>query len=214
MIEQYIRHRYQQLLVNPIATRLGHHVTPNQITILSGILGLLFLPTLLFHHIYLAITLLLLSGYCDTLDGTLARFNHQSSDWGSVLDIMTDRLVEFVIVFALWGVAPDQRGLVCLLMLGSMLFCITSFLVVGIFTENQSQKSFHYSPGLMERAEAFLFFIAMVVWPNAFTLLAYLFTGLVTYTAIIRLIQFYQQQQSFLFDKTNDITASQLEKDL
>lgn len=71
---------------------------------------------------------------------------------------MVDRVVEFVVVLALWFVAPQQRGLWCLLMLGSMLLCITSFLVVGIFSENQSQKSFHYSSGLMERAEAFSFF--------------------------------------------------------
>lgn len=74
-------------------------------------------------------------------------------------------------------IAPQERGLWCMLTLGSMLLCITSFLVVGIFTENQSQKSFHYSPGLMKRAEAFSFFIAMMIWP-----------------AIIRLVQFYNQQ--------------------
>lgn len=195
MIEQHIRERYQQILVNPVANHLRYFVTPNQITLLSGMLGVLIFPALMFHQEFLALCLLLLSGYCDTLDGTLARFSQQTSNWGSVLDIMTDRLVEFVVVLALWFVAPIERGLGCLLMLGSMLLCITSFLVVGIFSENQSQKSFHYSPGLMERAEAFSFFIAMMLWPRAFIFLACLFTLLVTLTAIIRLTQFYNQQQ-------------------
>lgn len=214
MIEQYLRHRYQQLLVNPIAARLSALITPNQITLLSGVLGILVLPLLLVHQEYLAITFLLLSGYCDTLDGTLARLNHQSSDWGSVLDIMTDRFVEFIVVFALWSIAPAQRSLLCLLMLGSMLLCISSFLVVGIFSVNHSQKSFHYSPGLMERAEAFLFFIAMMIWPHAFILLACLFTGFVTYTAGMRLEQFYYQQQLIdVFDRANESKASLLEKE-
>ncbi|MCE0723773.1 CDP-alcohol phosphatidyltransferase family protein [Legionella resiliens] len=201
MIEQYVRKHYQQILVDPIANHLQHHITPNQITLLSGLLGMLILPALITHQEIVAICLLLLSGYCDTLDGTLARFNQQASNWGSVLDIMIDRLVEFVVVLALWFVAPQERGFWCMLMLGSMLLCITSFLVVGIFTENQSQKSFHYSPGLMERAEAFSFFIAMMIWPHAFIFLACLFTLLVTITAIIRLVQFYNQQQIIRVDR-------------
>ncbi|WP_454780756.1 hypothetical protein [Legionella sp. WA2022007384] len=53
-----------------------------------------------------------------------------------------------------------------------------------------------YSPGLMERAEAFSFFIAMMIWPHAFNFLVCLFTFLVTITAIIRLVQFYNQHQT------------------
>jgi archaetidylinositol phosphate synthase len=194
MIEYYLRPQYQRILVNPIAQLLAKRVTSNQITVLSGFLGILVLPALMFNQVYWAIGLLLLSGYCDTLDGTLARINNYSSDWGSVLDIMTDRVVELSVVFALWTVAPDQRALGCLLMLGSMLLCITSFLVVGIFNLNDSEKSFHYSPGLMERAEAFIFFIAMIIWPDAFLFFALLFSLLVTLTALIRLVQFRSLQ--------------------
>jgi len=192
MIEHYVRTHYQQFLVDPLASYMRDLITPNQVTLFSGFLGLLVLPALIMHQVMPAIILLLLSGYCDTLDGTLARLNHQSTDWGTVLDIMTDRLVEFAVVFALWCVVPAERGLGCLLMLGSMLLCITSFLVVGVFSENGSQKGFHYSPGIMERAEAFCFFIAMMLFPGAFNLLACVFTFLVTLTAVIRLMQFYK----------------------
>ena len=64
--------------------------------------------------------------------------------------------------------------------------------MTGIFIANDSQKGFHYSPGIMERAEAFIFFIIMMLWLKAFTFLAVLFSFLVTLTAIIRLYQFYQ----------------------
>ena len=195
MIEQFLRPQYQRILVNPIAHVLSQHVTPNQITLFSGLLGLLVLPALVLNQVYLAIGLLLLSGYCDTLDGTLARLRHYSSDWGSVLDIITDRVVEPSVVFALWAVAPNQRGLGCLLMMASMLICITSFLVVGIFNPNDSEKSFHYSPGLMERAEAFAFFIAMMIWPNAFFILALVFSLLVILTAVLRVTAFHRLQK-------------------
>ena len=193
MLEQRVRHHYQTFLVEPLAHRLTHRISPNTMTILSGALGILVFPALFYGHRGLAIELLLLSGYCDTLDGALARHNQTATSWGSVLDIMIDRLVELTVVLALYSVDPSYRGLGCIIMLGSMLLCITSFLVVGIFTENQSHKSFHYSPGVMERAEAFIFFIAMMLVPSAFIYLAILFSVLVLMTAVIRLHQFYKQ---------------------
>jgi len=251
MIEQGVRRYYQKLFVDPVAIRLKDRIRPNTVTWLSGLLGVLVIPALLFNQVLLATGLLLLSGYCDTLDGTLARFTHHSTAWGSVLDIMMDRLVEFSAVFGLWLVDPNHRALWCFLMLGSMLLCITSFLVVGIFIPPDLQvglpgkddirgkneratgvytgvhedcervfdkvdrfswkskrKSFHYSPGIMERAEAFIFFVAMMWWPSAFIPLALLFSFLVILTAIIRLTQFYQQTRS---TKQTLHTVTQLE---
>lgn len=193
MIEEYFRQPYQVYFINPLANYLQTKVTPNQITVLSGVLGLFVLPTLLMNYVYFSIFLLILSGICDTLDGTLARMQQTSSDWGSVLDIICDRIVEITVVLSLFAIAPAERGAPALLMLASMLLCITSFLVVGIFTVNETHKSFHYSPGLMERAEAFIFFIAMMLWPHYFNFLAFLFIALVLLTAIIRLMQFHSQ---------------------
>jgi len=190
MIEQSIRHYYQAIFVDPAAVWISRWISPNGITYLSGTLGILVLPALWFDFVGLAVVLLILSGYCDTLDGSIARALNQVSDWGSALDIVMDRLVEIVVVFALYSVDPGARGVWCLLMLSSMLLCITSFLVVGIFSENHSHKSFHYSAGFMERAEAFVFFVVMMIWPSFFGLLALLFSVLVFVTAFIRLKQF------------------------
>jgi archaetidylinositol phosphate synthase len=210
MIEQGVRRYYQRLLVDPLAIQLKNKIQPNTITWLSGLFGVLVIPALLFHQVILAISLLLLSGYLDTLDGTLARFTQHSTTWGSVLDIMMDRLVEFSAVFALCLVNPTHRALWCFLMLASMLFCITSFLVVGIFVANDSQKSFHYSPGIMERAEAFVFYIAMMCWPNAFVGMALLFSLLVVLTAVIRLVQFYQQVTRQAVETIKSVRSIQL----
>lgn len=193
MIEQCIRPLYQRMLVDTPAQWLSPYLKANAITLLSGLLGVLVIPSMLLGWEALAVVLLLLSGYCDTLDGTVARLQPRASDWGSVLDICTDRLVEFSVIFALWAAAPHSRSLAVILMLGSILLCVTSFLVVGIFNENQSHKGFHYSPGLMERAEAFLFFMAMMYWPGGFSMLAALFCLLVIWTTVVRLREFYAQ---------------------
>lgn len=194
MLERYCRSPYQRWFVMPIATRLSRKVTPNQITCMAGFIGLMVLPALFFNFPMIAGVLVLLSGYLDTLDGTLARLNHTVSDMGSILDIIVDRIVEFAIVLGLFSVDPIHRGWMALLMLGSILICITSFLVVGIFTPNTSEKSFYYSPGLMERAEAFIFFLLMIFLPSAFNELALCFTLLVMLTTVQRLFQFYKHQ--------------------
>ena len=74
------------------------------------------------------------------------------------LDISSDRLVEFAIVFGLLIIDPSTRAIPAALMLGSILVCVTTFLIVGMFTDNHTQKSFFYDVGLMERAEAFFVF--------------------------------------------------------
>lgn len=59
MIEHYVRARYQQGLVDPLARRMRNFVTPNQVTLFSGLLGLLVLPALIMHQVMPAIILLL-----------------------------------------------------------------------------------------------------------------------------------------------------------
>lgn len=190
MLDHTLRHHYQGVLIDPILPYLTHQITPLSVTLLSGFFGLLFIPFLLINKTLIAISCLLISGYLDTLDGSLARYQNSTTNFGSVMDIIMDRIVEFSVVFALYLYNPSQRALWAILMLGSILICITSFLVVGIFTTNNSRKSFHYSPGLMERAEAFIFFIAMALLPAYFNALALAFIFLVCLTALIRLIEF------------------------
>lgn len=190
MIEPYIRPSYQQILGDPLAQMLGKILSPNAITLLSVLTGVGILPTLLSNQTTIALILLVLSGLLDTLDGTVARLSHKASPFGTVLDILGDRVVEFAIVLGLFLVSPEHRALACIIMLGSMLICVTSFLVVGIFSKNESHKSFHYSSGLMERPEAFVFFGAMILFYDYFQILAFLFSFLVFLTALLRMIEF------------------------
>lgn len=190
MIETYITKPLQKICIDAIANTLAKKLSPNFITILALTFGICVSILLIDNFNFTAIIFLLLSGYCDILDGSVARKQNKLTDFGAILDIVCDRIVEFAVILGLYLIAPYERSLIVICMLGSMLICITSFLVVGIFTQNNSHKSFYYSPGLMERAETFLFFIAMILLPKYFNLLGIIFIILVIWTAFYRIFEF------------------------
>ncbi len=192
MIESLVQDPYRRWLVSPLARVLKPYLSANTVTFISGLLGCSVVIAILLDQILLAVLLLLLSGYCDSLDGELARMQTPTAS-GAVFDILVDRFVEFSVILGLWIIDPS-RALICLGMLGSVLVCVTSFLVVGVFSQNTSHKSFYYSPGLMERAEAFVFFIIMLLLPRAFSVLGIIFIILVTFTTLKRVLEFHRQQ--------------------
>lgn len=190
MLEQKIRDQYQYYLISPVLKIIGHKVKPHTCTIFAGMLGIAIIPALYFNYKILSLILLALSGYLDTLDGSIARLQNNESNFGCALDIVTDRLVESSVILGLFLLDPSARSLASMLMLISILLCVTSFLIVGVFSANDSSKSFHYSPGLIERAEAFIFFALMIILPPFFNILALLFSILVTFTTVVRLHEF------------------------
>lgn len=189
MLETYIRSHFQRVFIDPIARMLARRFSPNQITVFSLITGLFAAFCIALGWNFLACSLLLLSGYLDMLDGTVARLTGRSTAFGTMLDIMCDRAVEWAVIMGLYAVEPSTRGWLCLLMLGSVLMVVTSFLVAGIFVKNDGNKSFNYTPSLMERPEAFLFFMMMIFFPMWFWWLSLLFIILVLYTALLRIWQ-------------------------
>ena len=189
MIDTLFRPKVQSTLIEPLAKPFTK-LPPALLTTIALLLGLAIIPALATNQPIAATALLALSGLFDTLDGTVARLQQRASSKGAAFDILSDRIVEFSAIFGLYLVEPSSRATLSILMLGSTLLCITSFLVVGIFTENESEKSFHYSSGIMERTEAFIFFALMMLWPVAFNILGTAFVLLVAMTGLWRIFQF------------------------
>ncbi|NGX36633.1 MAG: Inner membrane protein YnjF [Candidatus Anoxychlamydiales bacterium] len=197
MLDSNLYIPYQKILINPILKlKILKHLHPNLITLFSCLFGIFSFFLIILNHKYLAISSLLLSGYFDTLDGSIARLTNQKSNLGSVLDIFSDRIVEMLIFIALFLVDPQSRAFFTILMLASSYLCVTSFLVVGIFSQNDGKKSFHYSSGIIERAEAFIFFIAMIFFEKFFKILALSYSTLVFLTAFIRIFEFMKNSYS------------------
>lgn len=191
MIETHIRPAFQKICIDPLARQFAKHTQPNTITLCSLVIGLFAALCIALDWPITAVIFMLLSGYCDILDGSIARLKNQSSDIGTVLDIMSDRTVEVAIILCFAFRAPDY-AIIYLLMMGVTLLCVSSFLVVGIFSTNTSNKSFYYSPGLMERAEAFIFFIVIILIPSWQLWVAIVYIILVLWTAGFRLFEFHK----------------------
>lgn len=210
MLESLCRDTYEKTVVSTLLkVPAVQRCKPLAITTAACLIGVAFCPLLFFGWKWIALAALFLSGFLDTLDGAVSRYQNSSSAIGAVWDIVCDRIVEFSVLLGLYWVDPENRGLLTIGMLGSVLLCISSFLVVGIFSENQSpelKKSFHYSPGLIERAEAFLFWTVMVLVPQAFFALSCIFIALVLATTLLRLFQF-GSSQSALIASAQDLDA-------
>jgi archaetidylinositol phosphate synthase len=85
-----------------ISHRIG--LTPNRVTIIGFILSILaaasYAITTTQQPLFLlaAVILLLASGFCDTLDGILARTYQQSTPFGGFLDSMLDRYSDALVL--------------------------------------------------------------------------------------------------------------------
>ena len=186
MLDSHARPFFQKYLIDPVLPTLAQiGCSPTQITVLGLITGLCAAPMIIANYPWFAVLLLILSGYLDSLDGSLSRYLNKISPKGAFYDILFDRIVEITTVLGLYFYDPS-RALSIILLLSSFLICLTTFLTTGILSKNSSNKSFHYSPGIIERFETFLFFILMILLPQYWNYLSYLFILLVLITSILR----------------------------
>jgi len=195
MLDSILRPKIQKYFDNLVKNSPFRFINPNTISISGCLLGITAAILIYFHFKYLAALLLLASGVLDILDGTVARLFQKKSSSGCILDIIFDRIIECSVIFALFLISPNQRALVSVLLLIGVVMCLTSFFVVGMLSNNTSEKSFHYSPGICERGEAFIFFICMIVFPATFQLAGYIFAVLMLITAFIRIVEFLRQNK-------------------
>lgn len=168
---------YGRKYVNPVID-LGAKVllkcklTPNSVSIIALILGVLSSVLLYFDKLILAVVFLWISGYLDSVDGAMARIKSLTSNFGTLLDITFDRIVELGIIFVL-ALKFENSRLELLILTMMILISMTIFLTVGALAKNNGVKSFRYQAGIAERSEGFIFFSLMI-------LLSYTKLGLVT----------------------------------
>lgn len=183
---------YGSRVVRPLVERgadrlLKWKFTPNEVTILGGIIGVSVGLFIYNDMLWTAVALLWLSGLFDVLDGTMAR-RSKKTGFGTVLDLVFDRIVEISVVVALALRYPEHMP-VFLLLLGSFVVAMTLFLGVGASSTMRSDKSFYYQPGLVERTECFILFTLMILFPTWIGVVALVFLVLEVITISQRLIE-------------------------
>ena len=150
-------------------------LTPNNVTILALLLGVSTSIFLYFDMQIIAVTLLWVSGYLDAVDGAMARRSNSSSSFGTLLDIVSDRIVEVSIVLVLGLKFVDVRYNLIVLTV-CILMSMTIFLTVGALSEKKGVKSFYYQAGVAERSEGFIFFSLMILIPSYLGIITNIFS--------------------------------------
>jgi len=92
---------YQQLAFLVTSFLIKTKITPNIVTIISLIFGLLSAISIYMHFTVLAILFLNISFILDCVDGQIARVKKLESNFGMWLDNISDRVVENSIVLAI-----------------------------------------------------------------------------------------------------------------
>lgn len=135
--------------------------------------------------------LLALNRLLDGLDGAVARATHRSA-FGGYLDIVADYVFYAGVPLGFALAAPPENAVAAALLASFLLTC-SSFLAYAALAANEGvalepvrQKAFFYSRGLMKATETIAFFIAMILWPSRFAVLAWIFAGLCVVTALQR----------------------------
>jgi archaetidylinositol phosphate synthase len=190
-----LKARVQQLLMSEASAAHKIGLTPNKISIAGFILSVLAAwayATAKISPIYLwvAVVLLLLSGFCDTLDGVLARTFNLSSTFGGFLDSILDRYADGFVYAGIFFSGLCNNWLVMAALLGSLLVSYSRARAeaVGIKME---------SVGIAERAERMIILciasLAAIYWTNALTIGIILIAVLSNLTVLQRGLHVYKK---------------------
>jgi len=150
-------------------------IRANQATIIAGIVGVIAGVLFAKKNLALGMIALGLSGILDAVDGTIAREHESATKLGGVLDLTLDRIVEAVVLLGLiWPHSGLQ--LPAAVVLATWYVNITVFMATGAAL-GANEKLIHYPPGLVERTEAFIFFVLLALAPIWGAYLCYAYAG-------------------------------------
>lgn len=191
-------------MIDPPLNRLGRLLAArgagaDEITVLGLAFGGVTALCIAVGWTHLALLPLAGSRLMDGLDGAVARATRKT-DFGGYLDIASDFLFYGLVPLAFVWSDPAANGAAGAFLLASFYFNGASFLGYAILAEKrgletsaQGAKTLYYSAGLLEGSETIAFFVAICVFPGAFSALSWLFGLLCVATAILRILAARQQ---------------------
>jgi phosphatidylglycerophosphate synthase len=182
MLDKYITPVITPLLTPAVAALHKRAVTPDQLTVIGFLIGLLAVPLIVLQIWDGALVAIVLNRIFDGLDGALARHANLSSSAGGFLDITLDFLFYAAIPLGFILANPEQNAIAGAVLLAAFIGTGSSFLAFAIAAEKFNlikpqfkYKSFYYLNGLTEGTETIALFIAFCIWPQHFAMMATLF---------------------------------------
>lgn len=184
-------------LIDPPLDRAGIalvrlRVSADALTVLGLVTGLAAAGAIVARVDAAALVLLVVSRVLDGLDGATARASRRT-DRGGFLDIVFDFAFYGAIPLAFALRDPSSNGLPATVLLFSFYVNGASFLAFaavaakrGLESRMRGVKSIYFTAGLAEGTETILAFVAMILFPGHFPLIAYAFAGLTLMSALAR----------------------------
>jgi phosphatidylglycerophosphate synthase len=136
-------------------------------------------------HAALAGLLLLVSSLLDAVDGRVARLGSGPTPWGGVIDLTYDRVVEASVLLGIIAPRPTLYW-PALVLAATWYVNLCVFLAVGAASDRHSEKLIHYPPGLLERADAWIFSAVVLLVPSWAYAALYVYAALEVVTAAQR----------------------------
>jgi phosphatidylglycerophosphate synthase len=174
--------RMLDALARPLA-RVG--VPPNALSYAALTLGLGAAGLFYVDRGWWALLVLLVSGLLDALDGRVARLGSGSTPWGGVLDLTFDRIVEAAVLLGI-ALPHADRHVPALVLACTWYVNLCVFLAVGAASDRHAEKIIAYPPGLLERTEALVFALLVVIAPRLAPAAGYVYAALELVTAAQR----------------------------
>lgn len=106
----------------PVRLLSNWGVTPNLINTIGLVAGLIAALLVALNYIPIGVVIYCLSGFCDSLDGPLARHRNLTSDFGAFYDSVSDRYVDIAMLIAVaWYYQTQGQPFFSLLAMVSIL---------------------------------------------------------------------------------------------
>jgi len=192
MLDGWVRRR-----IDPPLDRMGQGlaragVSADAVTAFGLVVGLGAALMVALRLDMAAVLLFAFNRLLDGLDGAIARAT-QRTDRGGFLDIVFDFTIYGAVPVAFALREPVVLALPATVLLFSFYVNGASFLAFaaiaakrGMAGSPRGVKSIYFTAGFMEGTETILFFVAMILKPSWFPVLAYAFAGLTFMSALAR----------------------------
>jgi phosphatidylglycerophosphate synthase len=193
MLDQKARKMIDPALVRIAGWLARTGLSANNVTWTGFVLGMASALAIAFEYYWWGLFILLLSRLCDGLDGAIARIT-RPTDFGGFLDIVLDFAFYGAIPLAFAFADPAANAIAAAVLIFSFYVNGASFLTFAIMSEKRripaekrGSKSLYFSAGLAEATETLAVFVAMCIFPAAFSVLAWIFALISLYTATSRI---------------------------
>ncbi len=165
MFDTSAREYFKNLIENFAKTTKLTSLHPNFVTLLGLLCGLIAFFSLCVGKVYLTIFFLCLSAFFDILDGTVARLTNKTSKFGAYFDLISDKLVECLILVGFYFYMPHF----VVTYFVTLIVLIFNFSTVSLknslfYEKNPMQIQYDFSN--FERNSCFFAYISMILFPK------------------------------------------------